>query len=135
MKWKQLGLLFLILLAVGLVACDGAGEEEAATNESALAADEPGAQAAERDPAQIEVDDDNGDEDVVITEDCTYSQGYWKNHPDAWNVEELTLGDVTYDRDELLSILETAPQADATYILVHQLIAAELNMANDAEGI
>ena len=29
---------------------------------------------------------------------CTYTQGYWKNHPSAWPVLNVTLGAVTYNR-------------------------------------
>jgi hypothetical protein len=64
---------------------------------------------------------------------CTYTQGYWKNHPEDWPVMQLTLGGVTYSQSELLDILDTPPQGDATYILAHQLIAAKLNVANGAD--
>jgi cell division septation protein DedD len=64
---------------------------------------------------------------------CTYSQGYWKNHPDAWPVEEITIGGVTYPKMEAIAILEISPEGDATYILAHQLIAAKLNIANGAD--
>ena len=45
----------------------------------------------------------------------------------------LTIGGVTYTKAELLDILDTAPQGDATYILIHQLIGAMLNVANGAD--
>src|SRR6266498_1164478 len=32
---------------------------------------------------------------------CTYTQGYWRTHPDAWPVTSLTLGTVTYQAAEL----------------------------------
>ena len=66
-------------------------------------------------------------------EDCTLSMGYWKNHPDAWPVEEITIGGVTYSIAQAVGILETSPRGDATYILAHQLIAAKLNIANGAD--
>src|SRR5689334_10028024 len=28
-------------------------------------------------------------------EECAFTQGYWKNHPDAWPVSSLTLGGVS----------------------------------------
>lgn len=59
-----------------------------------------------------------------------YSQEYWKNHPNSWPVNTLTVGGRTYSINELIRILETPPQkGDATYILAHQLIAAKLNVA------
>jgi hypothetical protein len=67
-------------------------------------------------------------------ENCTLTQGFWKNHEDAWPVEELTLGDVTYTQAELLVVLRTPPRGDATYILAHQLIAAKLNVAHGADA-
>jgi hypothetical protein len=60
---------------------------------------------------------------------CTFTQGYWKNHPDAWPTTSLTIGGVTYTEDELLVIFGTAPKGDASLILAHQLIAALLNEA------
>src|SRR5262249_43032663 len=39
------------------------------------------------------------------TPGCVFSQGYWKNHPDQWPVTELQLGNVTYNQQELLAIL------------------------------
>jgi len=69
---------------------------------------------------------------------CPQSQGYWKNHPDAWPVTSLMLGSQTYTKAELLTILHTAigtgKNADASLILAHQLIATKLNIANGADG-
>lgn len=60
---------------------------------------------------------------------CTYTQGYWKNHPDAWPLTSLTLGSRSYDQGQLLELLGTPPRGDASMILAHQLIAALLNAA------
>lgn len=65
--------------------------------------------------------------------DCTYTQGYWKNHAEAWPVTELTLGGITYTQEELLDILNTPVRGDASYNLMHQLIAAQLNIAQGAD--
>lgn len=64
---------------------------------------------------------------------CTYTQGYWKNHPQDWPVTELTLGDTTYTLWQAIEILKTPPRGNVTYILAHQLIAAKLNIANGAD--
>lgn len=60
---------------------------------------------------------------------CTLTQGFWKNHPDAWpSGFRLTIGGVDYSALELLIILRTPPRGgDASMILAHQLIAAILN--------
>lgn len=69
----------------------------------------------------------------VQQENCTLTQGFWKNHGEAWPVEELILGGITYTKAELLAILRTPPRGDATYVLIHQLIAAKLNVASGAD--
>jgi len=66
--------------------------------------------------------------------DCTYTQGYWKNHPSAWPVTSLSIGGVVYSQSQLMAIFNTSPRGDATYILAHQLIAAKLNVAQGANG-
>jgi hypothetical protein len=64
---------------------------------------------------------------------CTYSQGYWRNHPDAWPSASLPIGTVTYQAAELMAILDNPAQGNGLVILVHQLIAAKLNIANGAD--
>jgi hypothetical protein len=57
-------------------------------------------------------------------------QGYWKNHADAWPVTNLTLGTVSYNQAQLLSILnQPAAPGNGLVILAYQLIAAKLNAA------
>jgi len=70
---------------------------------------------------------------VTAQADCSLTQGFWKNHEEAWPVAELILGGTTYTQTQLLAILGTPPRGDATYILIHQLIAAKLNIANGAD--
>jgi hypothetical protein len=65
---------------------------------------------------------------------CVFSQGYWKNHPQAWPVTELQLGNTTYTQDQLLSILHEPVRGNGILILAHQEIAAKLNIANGADG-
>ncbi|HPA19959.1 MAG TPA: hypothetical protein PLU30_19570 [Verrucomicrobiae bacterium] len=61
------------------------------------------------------------------------TQGYWKNHAAVWPVDSLTLGAVAYTQDELLAILGQPTKGDASMILAHQLIAAKLNIASNAD--
>jgi CSLREA domain-containing protein len=65
---------------------------------------------------------------------CVFTQGYWKNHPEAWPVNEVQLGNVTYTQDQLLAILHQPVSANGLVQLAHQEIAAKLNIANGAEG-
>lgn len=70
------------------------------------------------------------------------TQGYWKNHPDAWMDDPLTpmdpftlkIGDKTYTgKDSLINdVLKQPVKNDARMILAHQLIAAKLNVENGA---
>jgi hypothetical protein len=64
---------------------------------------------------------------------CPLTQGYWKNHPNAWPVHSLMLGSQTYNMTELLAILNTPSGGDASIILAKQLIAAKLNIANGSD--
>jgi hypothetical protein len=66
---------------------------------------------------------------------CPLTQGYWKNHPEAWPVTTLTLGCHTYTQAECIALLQTSnggTKADASLILAKQLIAAKLNVANNS---
>lgn len=67
--------------------------------------------------------------------DCTLTQGFWKNHPAAWPVLNLTLGTVSYDQTELLSIFKTPARGNGLIFLAHQLIATKLNLANGANPV
>ncbi len=64
---------------------------------------------------------------------CVFGQGYWKNHPEAWPVTELQLGNVTYNQQQLLDILHQPVRGNGLVLLAHQLIAAELNIANGSD--
>jgi len=63
--------------------------------------------------------------------------GYWKNHPEAWPIGSVTLGGVTYTKNEAIAILKAAVKGDKTISMAKQLIAAKLNVAdgNDASCI
>jgi len=60
-------------------------------------------------------------------EDCTHTQGYWKNHEEEWSGVSLELGMVTYSATELDEIFETPAGGNGSLILAHQLISALLN--------
>jgi N-acetylneuraminic acid mutarotase len=64
---------------------------------------------------------------------CVLGFGYWKNHPQAWPVTELQLGNVTYSQDQLLSIMHEPVHGNGLVSLAHHLITAKLNVANGAD--
>src|SRR5215831_2242749 len=66
-------------------------------------------------------------------QNCTFTIGYWKTHPEAWPVGSLTLGNHTYTAAELMQILNTQAQGNGLLIVAHQLIAALLNQADGAD--
>ncbi len=68
------------------------------------------------------------------SQDCTYTQGYWKNHTDVWPVGSLKLGTVTYTAAQLLQIFNEPARGNGLLSLAHQLIAAKLNIAQGASA-
>ncbi len=57
----------------------------------------------------------------------TGTLGYWKNHPDAWPVQSITIGGITYTKAQAITWLGTPVGGDASISLFHQLVPAELN--------
>jgi uncharacterized repeat protein (TIGR01451 family) len=64
---------------------------------------------------------------------CTFTQGFWKTHPEAWPVSSLSLGTVSYTSDELEAIFNAPVAGNGLISLAHQLIAAKLNIASGAD--
>lgn len=54
--------------------------------------------------------------------------GYWKNHPEAWPVNRITTGGVTYTKDEAIEIMNKPVKGDKTYTMFDSLVAAKLNV-------
>lgn len=61
---------------------------------------------------------------------CTRTQGYWKTHKNAWPVEKITIGGVTYTKTEAINWLKTPVKDDMTIAMFYQLVAAKLNVVN-----
>jgi hypothetical protein len=57
----------------------------------------------------------------------TGTPGYWKNHPEAWP-ESITIGGVTYSKDEALDWLNSPVKGDKTITMFKALVAAKLNV-------
>jgi hypothetical protein len=64
---------------------------------------------------------------------CTYTLGYWKNHPQVWPVQSLKLGTTSYAQAQLLAIFGQPVKGNGLTSLSHQLIAAKLNIAAGAD--
>jgi len=72
---------------------------------------------------------------VTASNRCPLGSGYWKTHASLWPVSQLTLGSITYNKTQLLSILNNPTTADASVILASQLIATLLDTANGSNPI
>lgn len=77
---------------------------------------------------------DDGEEPPPSSAPGTGTLGYWKTHSEAWPVDSLTLGGVTYGRSDAIAILGTASKGDKSYDMFHQLAAAKLNVAAGNES-
>lgn len=66
-------------------------------------------------------------------QNCTYTIGYWKTHPEQWPLATLTLGTITYTQAQLGLILTQPVQGNGLVLLSQQLIAAKLNVAQGAD--
>lgn len=60
------------------------------------------------------------------------SPGYWKNHPEAWPVEEFDLGGVHYTKAEAIEWMNTPVKGDKTITMFAAVVAAALNVHNEA---
>ncbi|MFO8009306.1 MAG: DNRLRE domain-containing protein [Dehalococcoidia bacterium] len=58
----------------------------------------------------------------------TGTPGYWKNHPEAWPVDEINIGGVIYDMDEAIGIMSSPGKGDMTYNMFNALVSAKLNV-------
>lgn len=58
---------------------------------------------------------------------CPKSMGYWKNHPEEWPVQEISVCNASYSKSQAIKILKGANSKDATNMLMVQLIIVKLN--------
>ncbi len=58
----------------------------------------------------------------------TGTPGYWMNHPEAWPVDEIEIGGVTYSKEEAIAIMLAPVKGDKTYTMFPALVAAKLNV-------
>jgi hypothetical protein len=63
----------------------------------------------------------------------TGTPGYWKNHPEAWPVDQITIGGVVYTKAQALAILDTAGK-DRTLTMFSSLVPARLNVLIGNDG-
>lgn len=66
----------------------------------------------------------------------TGTPGYWKNHPEAWPVTDITIGGVVYSKSTAIAYMASG-DGDKTLTMFRALVAAKLNVliGNDASCI
>ena len=71
-----------------------------------------------------------------VTNPGAGTPGYWKNHPDAWPVDEITIGGKTYTKAEAIPLMKE-DKHDKTTTMFRSLVAAKLNVliGNDSSCI
>jgi hypothetical protein len=62
-----------------------------------------------------------------VAQPGTGTPGYWKNHPEAWPVDSITVGGVSYTRDQAIAWLEKVGK-DRTITMFSSLVPAKLNV-------
>jgi hypothetical protein len=74
---------------------------------------------------------------ITVASPGTGTPGYWKTHPEAWPVDEITIGGVTYSKGAAIGYMLENMSKDVTYIMFRSLVAAKLNVliGNDASCI
>lgn len=71
-----------------------------------------------------------GDEDPVAGPVCLYGSRFWSENPAAWPVSSLDIGGQNMDQTELMNVLAMHNNRFPMFILMRELIAARLNLAN-----
>jgi len=68
---------------------------------------------------------------LVLPPPGTGTIGYWKNHPEAWPVDSIVIGGVSYTKDGAIAVMKekSPPGGDKWLDLFAQLVAAKLNVA------
>lgn len=70
----------------------------------------------------------------TVDASCLPGPDYWKTRPAEWPATVLTVGSQNYTQAELLNLLYAEPGADASLLLARQIVAAQLNILNGADG-
>jgi hypothetical protein len=63
-----------------------------------------------------------------LTQPGTGTPGYWKNHPEAWTLDPIVIGGVSYTKAQAIAWLDVLSK-DKTTTMFSSLVAAKLNVA------
>lgn len=71
---------------------------------------------------------------VMANEVCgpvgTGTPGYWKNHPDAWPEDYISVGGKLYTVAEAITLMNNPVKGDKSFTMFKALVAAKLNVLN-----
>jgi hypothetical protein len=72
-----------------------------------------------------------------VAQPGTGTPGYWKNHPEAWPVQTITIGGVSYTKDQAIVWLSSSVTKDKTLTMFASLVSAKLNVlvGNDSSCV
>ena len=63
----------------------------------------------------------------------TGTPGYWKTHPEAWPVDSIVIGGITYTKAQAIAILWIADGGDKSRTVFRHLLSAKLNLLNGTD--
>ena len=63
-----------------------------------------------------------------------HTPGYWKNHPESWPVETITIGGVVYSKTAAIEEIKNPGRGDKTYTMFEHLVAAKLNVLSGCDS-
>jgi hypothetical protein len=69
---------------------------------------------------------------TTVTNPGTGTPGYWMNHPEAWPVQSITIGEgalaQTYTKAEAIAYMQAPVAKDKTFTMFSSYVAAYLNV-------
>jgi hypothetical protein len=81
------------------------------------------------------IEDQTFDAGLVLASTVgTGTPGYWANHPDAWPVDSIVIGGVTYTKAQAISLIQQPVKKDKWLTMFPALVCAELNVLIGAES-
>lgn len=82
-------------------------------------------------------DEGGGEVDPVVdpvVEPCHHTYHFWRKNPDAWPVDELTLGGETFTKDQLVRQLHGHLRVHPSFSVARHLVAAKLNVLSGCDA-
>lgn len=62
------------------------------------------------------------------------SQGFWRNNPEAWPVDSITIGGVLYTKAAAIAYMKAPTKGNKALTIFPQIVAAKLNVMTAGDG-